>query len=85
MAQSIINVSAILGNSKVILYGDFFSKSEYLFLLEQYIREYQLINMWNKINLSKVKYRPRKIGQLYNCHKKYFLHRIKQIFSYYLI
>ncbi|MFR1676746.1 MAG: hypothetical protein ACLSVP_08635, partial [Fusobacterium sp.] len=38
----------------VILYGDFFSKSEYLFLLEQYIREYQLINMWNKINLSKL-------------------------------
>lgn len=54
MAQSIINVSAILGNSKVILYGDFFSKEEYLFLLEQYIREYQLINMWDKISLSKL-------------------------------
>lgn len=54
MAQSIINVTAILGNSKVILYGDFFSKKEYLFLLEQYIREYQLINMWDKIVLSKL-------------------------------
>lgn len=54
MAQSIINVSAILGNNKVILYGDFFLKDEYLFLLEQYIKEYQLIDMWDRIVLSKL-------------------------------
>ena len=52
MAQALINTYVIVGSNKIILYGDFFTYSRYMFLLESYIKKYQLTNFWDKISLS---------------------------------
>jgi transcriptional regulator of PTS gene len=52
MAQAIINSYVIAGSNKIVLYGDFFNFPLYLFLLESYIKEYQLTSFWDKISIS---------------------------------
>lgn len=52
MAQGIINVSALFGSQEILLYGDFFKRESYQFLLKYYVQKYQLNRFSDKIKLS---------------------------------
>lgn len=80
MALAIINAYAISGTSKIILYGDFFSHSSYLFLLEQYIKEYQLTNLWDKIILSKLNSEQENLASCVMVIKKMFYEELNKYF-----
>lgn len=80
MAQALINAYAISGTSRIILYGDFFSHPSYLFLLEQYIKEYQLTNLWNKITLSQLSNEQETMASCVMVIKKMFYEELNKYF-----
>lgn len=80
MAQSIINTYTITGNKKFILYGDLFSHKSYLFLLEQYIKEYQLTELWDKIVLSKLSPEQEMLASCVMVIKKVFYEELNKYF-----
>lgn len=80
MAQALINAYAISGTSRIILYGDFFSHQSYLFLLEQYIKEYQLTNLWNKITLSQLSNEQETMASCVMVIKKMFYEELNKYF-----
>ena len=82
MAQAIINSHAITGSSKIILYGDFFNQKSYLFLLEQYIREYQLTNFWNRIVLSELNSEQETLASCVMVIKKVFYEELNKYFHF---
>lgn len=80
MAQALINAYAISGTSRIILYGDFFSHPSYLFLLEQYIKEYQLTNLWDKITLSQLSNEQETMASCVMVIKKMFYEELNKYF-----
>lgn len=80
MAQSIINTYALTGSSNIVLYGDFFSYKSYMFLLEQYIKEYQLIEFWDKITLSKLSPEQETLASCVVVIKKIFYEELNKYF-----
>lgn len=80
MAQALINAYAISGTSRIILYGDFFSHPSYLFLLEQYIKEYQLTNLWDKITLSQLSNVQETMASCVMVIKKMFYEELNKYF-----
>lgn len=80
MAQAIITTHAIVGSNKIILYGDFFSQKSYLFLLEQYIKEYQLTNLWDKIILSSLSSEQETLASCVMVIKKMFYEDLNKYF-----
>ena len=80
MAQALINAYAISGTSRIILYGDFFSHPSYLFLLEQYIKEYQLTNLWEKITLSQLSNEQETMASCVMVIKKMFYEELNKYF-----
>lgn len=80
MAQALINAYAISGTSRIILYGDFFSHPSYLFLLEQYIKEYQLTNLWDKIILSQLSNEQETMASCVMVIKKMFYEELNKYF-----
>lgn len=80
MAQAFINAYAISGTSRIILYGDFFSHPSYLFLLEQYIKEYQLTNLWDKITLSQLSNEQETMASCVMVIKKMFYEELNKYF-----
>lgn len=82
MAQTIINTYTITGSDKFILYGDFFSYNSYMFLLEQYIKEYQLTNFWDKIILSKLNPEQEKLSSCVMVIKKVFYEELNKYFHF---
>ena len=80
MAQALINAYAISGTSRIVLYGDFFSHPSYLFLLEQYIKEYQLTNLWDKITLSQLSNEQETMASCVMVIKKMFYEELNKYF-----
>ncbi len=80
MAQSIINTYALTGSSNIVLYGDFFSYKSYMFLLEQYIKEYQLTEFWDKITLSKLSPEQETLASCVVVIKKIFYEELNKYF-----
>lgn len=80
MAQSIINTYALTGSSNIVLYGDFFSYKSYMFLLEQHIKEYQLIEFWDKITLSKLSPEQETLASCVVVIKKIFYEELNKYF-----
>ena len=80
MAQSIINTYALTGSSNIVLYGDFFSYKSYMFLLEQYIKEYQLTEFWDKITLSKLSPEQETLASCVIVIKKIFYEELNKYF-----
>ena len=80
MAQSIINTYALTGSSNIVLYGDFFSYKSYMFLLEQYITEYQLTEFWDKITLSKLSPEQETLASCVVVIKKIFYEELNKYF-----
>lgn len=80
MAQALINAYAISGTSRIILYGDFFTHKSYLFLLEQYIKEYQLTNLWDKITLSQLSNEQETMASCVMVIKKMFYEELNKYF-----
>lgn len=80
MAQAIINTHAIVGSNKIILYGDFFSQKSYLFLLEQYVKEYQLTNLWDRIVLSNLSSEQETLASCVMVIKKMFYEDLNKYF-----
>ena len=80
MAQALINAYAISGTSRIILYGDFFSHPSYLFLLVQYIKEYQLTNLWDKITLSQLSNEQETMASCVMVIKKMFYEELNKYF-----
>lgn len=80
MAQSIINTYALTGSSNIVLYGDFFSYKSYMFLLEQYIKEYQLTEFWDKITLSKLSPEQETLTSCVVVIKKIFYEELNKYF-----
>lgn len=82
MAQSIINAYAFTGSKKIILYGDFFSYKSYMFLLEQYIREYQLTDFWSKITISSLSFEQESLASCVMVIKKMFYEELNKYFHF---
>lgn len=80
MAQAIITTHAIVGSNKIILYGDFFSQKSYLFLLEQYIKEYQLTNLWDRMILSNLSSEQETLASCVMVIKKMFYEDLNKYF-----
>ncbi len=80
MAQSIINTYSITGSTKFILYGDLFSHTSYMFLLEQYIKEYQLTKLWDEIILSKLSPEQETLASCVMVIKKVFYNELNNYF-----
>lgn len=80
MAQAIITTHAIVGSNKIILYGDFFSQKSYLFLLKQYIKEYQLTNLWDRIILSNLSSEQETLASCVMVIKKMFYEDLNKYF-----
>lgn len=82
MAQSLINTYAITGSSKIVLYGDFFSYPEYMFLLKQYIKEYQLTDFWSKITISQLSLEQEALASCVMVIKKMFYEELNKYFHF---
>lgn len=82
MAQSIINTYAITGSKKIVLYGDFFSYPSYMFLLEQYIKEYQLTDFWSKITISQLSFEQESLVSCVIVIKKMFYEELNKYFYF---
>lgn len=82
MAQSLINTYAITGSSKIVLYGDFFSYPEYMFLLKQYIKEYQLTDFWSKITISQLSLEQEALASCVIVIKKMFYEELNKYFHF---
>lgn len=82
MAQSLINTYAITGSSKIVLYGDFFSYPEYMFLLKQYIKEYQLTDFWNKITISQLSLEQEALASCVVVIKKMLYEELNKYFHF---
>lgn len=82
MAQSIINTYVITGSRKIILYGDFFSYPSYMFLLEQYIKEYQLTDFWNKVTISQLSSEQESLSSCVMVIKKMFYEELNKYFHF---
>ncbi|WP_300356907.1 ROK family protein [Fusobacterium sp.] len=82
MAQSIINTYAITGNEKIILYGNLFSYKEYMFFLEQYIKEYQLTDFWKNVVISKLSPQQESLASCVMVIKKVFYEELNKYFHF---
>lgn len=82
MAQSIINTYAITGNEKIILYGNLFSYKEYIFFLEQYIKEYQLTDFWKNVVISKLSPQQESLASCVMVIKKIFYEELNKYFYF---
>ena len=82
MAQSLINTYAITGSNKIVLYGDFFSYPEYMFLLKQYIKEYQLTDFWSKITISQLSLEQEALASCVMVIKKMFYEELNKYFHF---
>lgn len=81
LAQALINTSTINGTNKIILYGDFFLQDSYLFLLKQYLQEYELSSFWRNVSVSTLTYEQEKLAPCVLVIKKIFYDNFEQYYN----
>lgn len=82
LAQALINTSAINGTNKVILYGDFFLQDSYLFLLKQYLQEYELSPFWRNVSVSTLTLEQEKLASCVLVIKKVFYDNFETYYNF---
>ena len=82
LAQALINTSTINGTNKVILYGDFFLQDSYLFLLKQYLQEYELSPFWRNVSVSTLTLEQEKLASCVLVIKKVFYDNFETYYNF---